>query len=462
MLDLEEVLCAIQPILQVKIGVFKEIIKGIYSISSGGVTMKNISRWTGEGCSYRSIQRFFASPHDWLAMNVLLLRTVIFGIPDSNRYVLAVDEVVEKKAGKWTWGVNWFYSSIAGRPIRSVSNHVVSLVDTEKEHSFVLTHRQTTKESSTTQRSKEKRKKKQSQKGKGKSNSQKKSGQYKKAGRPKGSKNKQNIKQEGLLYEGFEALLKLVVPLLLVICPCLKYVIGDGAYGNKTCCLIAREVGLELISKLNRNTGLYLPYQGEYSGRGRPRKYGDKLDYQKLPKQYLVSTNIEKGIRTDVYQIAGVWTKTMPYLINVVIIIKTILESGKSARVVLFSTDLALQAEQIIKSYALRFQIEFNFRDAKQYFGLADFKNIKQQQVQNAVGLAFFMDNISLILIEQAKQEWKEDNISIQDLKAYYRAEKYLEAILNTLQFDPQTILKQHQFDPIRTIGAINRSKQAP
>lgn len=348
MLDLEELLCAIQPILQVKIGLFREIIKGIYSISSGGVTMKNISRWTGSGCSYRNIQRFFASPHDWLAMNVQLLRTVIFGIPDSNRYVLAVDEVVEKKAGRWTWGVNWFYSSIAGRPIRLVSNHVVSLVDTEKEHSFVLTHRQTTKESSTTQRSKKKRKKKQSQKGNGKSNSQKKSGQYKKAGRPKGSKNKQNIKQEGLLYEGFEALLKLVVPLLLVICPCLKYVIGDGAYGNKTCCLIAREVGLELISKLNRNTGLYLPYQGEYSGRGRPRKYGDKLDYQKLPKQYLVSTNIEKGIRTDVYQIAGVWTKTMPYLINVVIIIKTILESGKSARVVLFSTDLALQAEQIV------------------------------------------------------------------------------------------------------------------
>ncbi|MEN0047520.1 MAG: hypothetical protein AAF806_10725 [Bacteroidota bacterium] len=53
---------------------------------------------------------------------------------------------------------------------------------------------------------------------------------------------------------------------------------------------------------------------------------------------------------------------------------------------VLFSTDLTLQAEQII-TFALRFQIEFNFRDAKQYFGLADFKNIKQQQVQNAVFL---------------------------------------------------------------------------
>jgi len=260
------------------------------------------------------------------------------------------------------------------------------------------------------------------------------------------------------LYEGFEALLSLVVPLLLILCPCLKYVVGDGAYGNKTCCLIARQFDLELISKLNRNTALYLPYQGKYSGRGRPRKYGDKIDYQELSEQYLLSDDLEQGIRTQVYQIAGVWTKKMPYLINVVLIEKTFVESGKSARVILFSTDLELKAEQIIQFYALRFQIEFNFRDAKQFFGLADFKNTKQQQVENAVGLAFFMDNISSILIEQAKDKWQEENISIQDLKAYYRAEKYLEAILNTLDIDSQSILNHKQFDPIRTIGAINRA----
>lgn len=456
MLELEQLLLTLAPKMGVKIGVFREIIKGIYSISSGGVTMKNISRWAGLGCSYRTIQRFFASPHDWLQMNLLLLRTVLIGIPDAHRYVLAVDEVVEKKAGNRTWGVNWFYSSIAGRPIRSVSNHVMSLVDTEKENSFVLTHQQTTKSNKDSQkakRQKRKSKKKPSKKTKAKS-----SGQKKKGGRPKGSKNKQNVKQEGLLYQGFEALLSMVVPFLLVLCPHLKYVLGDGAYGNKTCCLIAREFGLELISKLNRNTGLYLPYQGRYSGRGRPRKYGDKLDYQNLEEQYLLSNNIESGIQTKVYQIPGVWTKKMPYLINVVIIVKTDLASGKSARVILFSTDLELKAEQIIKYYGLRFQIEFNFRDAKQYFGLADFKNTKQRQVENAVSLALFMDNISLILIEQAKDKWQQDNISIQDLKAYYRAEKYLRHILNTLEIPVDPILMHQDFADVFTIGAINRN----
>jgi len=421
--------------------------------------MLNISRWTDKGGSYRNIQRFFAHPTDWLGLNLLLLRFVITGeAGDKNRYCLALDEVVEDKAGKETHGVNWFYSSIVGKVIRSVSYHVISLVDTVSCKSYVLTHQQTVKAEN-----KPPKKRKSKSKGKGKKRKGKKGKQTGKknkgkAGRPKGSKSRQNVKKTGLLYESFEALLTLVVPLLGVLCPELRYVLGDGAYGNKTCCLIVRQFGLDLISKLNRNTALYLPYQGEYGGKGRPRKYGDKLDYQNLPEDYLVESEEEDGIRTLVYQIKGVWTRQMPQLINVVIIIKLDLATQKSGRVILFSTDLELAAEQLIKFYSFRFQIEFNFRDAKQYFGLADFKNIKERQVQNAVGLAFFMDNLSAVLIEQAKEQWQEQNLSIQDLKAWFRAEKYLKTILNTLEIPEEDILNRPDIRPIMSIGAINRT----
>jgi len=40
--------------------------------------------------------------------------------------------------------------------------------------------------------------------------------------------------------------------------------------------------------------------------------------------------------------------------------------------VLLFSDDLTLASETLIDYYSLRFQIEFNFRDAKQYWGLED------------------------------------------------------------------------------------------
>jgi putative transposase len=53
----------------------------------------------------------------------------------------------------------------------------------------------------------------------------------------------------------------------------------------------------------------------------------------------------------------------------------------------------------LIEYYQLRFQIEFNFRDAKQYWGLEDFMNISRNAVYNVANLAIFMINISFALL---------------------------------------------------------------
>ena len=66
-----------------------------------------------------------------------------------------------------------------------------------------------------------------------------------------------------MIYKGFALLLGSVLPRLSKYLE-VKYVVADGSYGNKTSCIIAQEHGLELISKLNKRTGLYLPYdEGE-------------------------------------------------------------------------------------------------------------------------------------------------------------------------------------------------------
>ena len=46
--------------------------------------------------------------------------------------------------------------------------------------------------------------------------------------------------------------------------------------------------------------------------------------------------------------------------------------NGKIKNILLFSTDIALTGEQILEYYQARFQIEFIFRDAKQFTGLSD------------------------------------------------------------------------------------------
>jgi hypothetical protein len=59
-------------------------------------------------------------------------------------------------------------------------------------------------------------------------------------------------------------------------------------------------------------------------------------------------------------------------MLNVVIIVKTNMMTNERSHVILFSSDLSLPFEKLIDYYSLRFQIEFNFRDAKQFWGLED------------------------------------------------------------------------------------------
>jgi putative transposase len=139
-------------------------------------------------------------------------------------------------------------------------------------------------------------------------------------------------------------------------------------------------------------------------------------------------------------------------LLGVVIILKTNLKTLKTARVVLFSSDLELASDKLIKYYSLRFQIEFNFRDAKQYWGLDDFMNIKEQQVCNAANLAFFMVNLSHILRHRPNFS----GMSIIDLKAWFRAGKYVRETLKLLPQIPEGVSIQSISEKVAALGRVN------
>ncbi|MGF1613446.1 MAG: hypothetical protein ACFCVA_05910 [Gammaproteobacteria bacterium] len=62
------------------------------------------------------------------------------------------------------------------------------------------------------------------------------------------------------------------------------------------------------------------------------------------------------------------------------------------------------------------FQLEFNFRDAKQYWGLEDFMVVNSIPVHNSANLAFFMVNLSQALIRPLREQCPA--FSVNDLKA--------------------------------------------
>ena len=137
-----------------------------------------------------------------------------------------------------------------------------------------------------------------------------------------------------------------------------------------------------------------------------------------------------------------------------VCVLKTHLPTEKKSHVLLFSSDLALDAETLIDSYALRFQIEFNFRDAKQFWGLEDFMNVNKTPVNNAANLSMFMVNVSAKLLAPLRAEHSEG--SVLDLKARYRGMKYLHETLKILPQKPDPIVIDEIAEHLGSIGAIH------
>jgi putative transposase len=119
----------------------------------------------------------------------------------------------------------------------------------------------------------------------------------------------------------------------------------------------------------------------------------------------------------------------------------------------LFSDDLAMASETLIEYYSLRFQIEFDFRDAKQYWGLEDFMNVKETQVGNAANFSLFMVTFSQVL--SANMEGL-DRGSMLDLKTVFRARKYTRRIINSLGKEGEAFLTDERVFQAAEIGRIH------
>ena len=437
MTDILALLQSIAPLIsKTTLHQLSQVILGMLMMT-GRVTMLGISRWTDKGGSYRTIQRLYHTMIPWADVLWTFFQKWFWDGQDE--YLLAGDEVVCGKAGKETFGLDRFFSSLQQRPIAGLAFFAFSLIHIQKEKSYPVKVTQVVRSEEEKAASKAKKQAKKD----------KKAGEKRKRGRPKGSKNKKST--EVVLnaeLQRIQVALKALLSLIGKVLP-LKYLVMDGHFGNFPSASMVTQVGLQLISKLRQDAALYFPYEGTEPH----TKYGDKVIVCKMDARYLKESTVEKNIRTDIYQ-AKLLNKEFTLPLNVVIILKTNLDTQAQAHVILFSTDLELPYDKLVKFYSLRFQIEFNFRDAKQYWGLEDFMNVEETAVTNAANLAFFMVNLSQILLRRFQQT--NPDFSILDMKAHYHGYRYAVETIKMLPEKPDAILLADIFLHIARLGAIH------
>jgi len=437
-----DILTLLQCLLpEIKVTTIRQLSRIIMAMlaMSGRVTMLGISRWAGTGGSYRTVMRFFATVIPWATVFWVFFRRHLFCPNDV--YLLAGDEVVISKAGKKTHGLDRFFSSLMSKPISGLSFFTLSLVSVKQRHSYPIQIEQVIKSDI--------------EKSSGSPNSEIKSQEKRGRGRPKGSKNKN--KKEVVFTSELLRIKKMINELFKLMANLIPitYLVLDGHFGNNNSLQMARQVNLHIISKLRHDTALYIPYQHPDPNHRSRRKYGDKLDWRNIPGVYLRQSSIEEDIKTDIYQ-STLLHKEFAQPLNVVILVKTNIKTNARSHVILFSSDLDLSYEKIIDYYKLRFQIEFNFRDAKQFWGLEDFMNRSQITVTNAANLSFFMVNLSHYLLAQFRQD--NPGSGIVDLKAYYRGFRYVREILKMLPEPPDPILLSQIFAKLTSLGRIHNT----
>ena len=415
---------------------------------TGRITMLGISRWTNQGGSYRTLQRFFATNLPWLNILWLFFRHQLYQ-PDET-YLLAGDETVVTKAGKQTHGVDRFFSGLVQKPVGALAFFALSLVAVKGRRSYPVSLEQVIK----TSQEKEAAKAKQAKR---KNPTQKREkAESRPLGRKKGSKNRDKSKIDfNAELTRIDTMIAALLNLIGGFLP-LTYLVLDGHFGHHQAVLLARKNNLHLISKLRRDAALHEEFDGVYCGRGPHPKYGKRLDMKNLPIQHLVKTTREGEFLTHYYQ-QVVLQKEFAQALNVVIVVKTNLRTQKQGHVILFSSDLDLGYELLVEYYGLRFQIEFNFRDAKQHFGFEDFMNRSEEGVTNATNLSFFMVNLA----EKQLQDWTSGSVGcgILDLKCYYRGLKYAKETIKMLLKKPEPILLEMIIEQIGSLGRIHSQR---
>ena len=434
-------LCLYPELSMTTIRQFSTIALAILAMT-GRVTMLGISRWTGTGGSYRTVQRFFSTSLPWASLFWLFFRSHLFQKDDL--YLLAGDETVVTKAGKHTPGLDRFFASLYGKSIPSLAFFTLSLISTSQRRSFPIAVEQVVRSAEEKALTQAKTATKPAKR---------------RPGRPKGSTSKAKTSLEpSPELTRIQRQICALLDRIGCVLP-LTYLVLDGHFGNAATLQMARACQLHLISKLRSDSALYLPYDGEYAGRGPRRIYGDKLNPRSIPERHLCQTTVEKEIETRIYQLQA-RHKTFAQPLNVVCIVKTNLKTHAVAHVLLFSSDLALRFDKLLDYYCLRFQLEFSFRDAKQYWGLEDFMTTHPTRVTNAANLSLFMVNLVERVLRDKRQLQPE--MSVLDLKAQCRGAKYVEATIKLLPERPEPVLLEQIVTKVIGIGRIHAPSSDP
>ena len=216
---------------------------------------------------------------------------------------------------------------------------------------------------------------------------------------------------------------------------------------------LKKETELDIICKLRKDANLKYLYKGpKRKGRGRPKKYDGKINVNKIDKRRFDLVHEDEDVK--IYQIIC-WSVRLKRKINLAYV--EFLKEGNSTDryAMYFSTDLELDGFSIYRFYKARFQIEFLFRDAKQYTGLTNCQSRNEKKLHYHFNMSLTSVNIAKAAHYLSIKKEDRTSFSLADIKTCYFNELMLNFFLSNLDIQPELIKNKPAFKKLLNFGKI-------
>lgn len=239
----------------------------------------------------------------------------------SSPIIAAIDASFISKAGKHTFGFDTFWSGCAGATKKGLEIHLLALIEVVTGKAWSLDVTQT----------------------------------------PNGLSAKEGQKSTYTRINFYIEQLLDCLPKLIKV----KYIVADGYYAKLKMFDAVVKMNKHLITKLRPDSDMRYRLDPNKQTHGN-QKYGKKVNWKNLDfNQWIHVGTHPTNNKIQVYTQELYHVRSKRYL-KVVLLV----HEKKKKYVLLASTNLYQSALEIVTFYGLRFQIEFLFRDAKQFSGL--------------------------------------------------------------------------------------------
>ena len=390
---------------------FNKLIKTIIA-TFGKINFRNLARHSG--LSERTFSRWFQKAFDFTEFNSKMIDQVV---TKESRIMAAFDSTFAEKAGKKTWGIEYYWNGSASRTEKGLEHNLLSLVDVTTNVGYPLIVEQTPPKEEI-----------------------------------KELLGKKEIeKSDGPTRVDFY--LSIVVKAQSYIKKYTNLLAVDGFFTKKKFIDGVVDSGLHIVGKLRCDANLKVLYDGpQKKGRGRPKIFAGKCKIEDLNGFELVEALPDN----EKLYVGTFYHASLERKIKVAAV--TCVKAKGIGIALFFSTDLSLSAQDILLFYRSRFQIEFIFRDAKQFTG---FDNC---QARNKKALHYH-SNASMAALNAIKvQEYLElkklneerSVFSMASWKARFHNESLIQTFFSMSGLDLSLIKLNPAYQMILNFGTIS------